>query len=300
MIFNGLKHSLACVSHYDRSDLAEACEKNKGPYPYVALTLGRHEIDEFVSDEKLQSHIDLIELRLDSMLKDSQDLESRKVFSNVVKLCLRRDVTFQYLLTLRTENEGGEARFIAEEYVLAISRLLSAFYKTPEALSHVAGLDIEVQNFHKAGEDIVKVIKNIKDKTIILSSHIVRPFKVASHTCDDTTNSCDFTQSIEEKLNLLLTEYKKCIDCGIENVLIKLAVELLSNKELEVFEKIIVDFRKKYDLPVIFIPLGKEMMNERVSNPCFKSPIYFAKRERDETTGQLDAIELCKLLIAQN
>ena len=70
MIFNGLKHSLACVSHYDRSDLAEACEKNKGPYPYVALTLGRHEIDEFVSDEKLQSHIDLIELRLDSMLKD--------------------------------------------------------------------------------------------------------------------------------------------------------------------------------------------------------------------------------------
>ena len=131
MIFNGLKHSLACVSHYDRSDLAEACEKNKGPYPYVALTLGRHEIDEFVSDEKLQSHIDLIELRLDSMLKDSQDLESRKVFSNVVKLCLRRDVTFQYLLTLRTENEGGEARFSAEEYVLAISRLLSAFYKTP-------------------------------------------------------------------------------------------------------------------------------------------------------------------------
>ena len=176
MIFNGLKHSLACVSHYDRSDLAEACEKNKGPYPYVALTLGRHEIDEFVSDEKLQSHIDLIELRLDSMLKDSQDLESRKVFSNVVKLCLRRDVIFQYLLTLRTENEGGEARFSAEEYVLAISRLLSAFYKTPEALSHVAGIDIEIRNFHETGEDITEVIENIKDKTVILSSHITKPF----------------------------------------------------------------------------------------------------------------------------
>lgn len=282
MIFNGLKHSLACVSHYDRSDLAEACEKNKGPYPYVALTLGRHEIDEFVSDEKLQSHIDLIELRLDSMLKDSQDLESRKVFSNVVKLCLRRDVTFQYLLTLRTENEGGEARFSAEEYVLAISRLLSAFYKTPEALSHVAGIDIEVRNFHETGEDIIEVIENIKDKTVILSSHITKPF------------------DLKENLNLLCKEYEKCIDTGIQNVLIKLAVEISNKVELKEFEKIIAVFRSKRRMEAIFIPLGKEMMNERVSNPCFKSPIYFAKRERDETTGQLDAIELCKLLIAQN
>lgn len=282
MIFNGLKHSLACVSHYDRSDLAEACEKNKGPYPYVALTLGRHEIDEFVSDEKLQSHIDLIELRLDSMLKDSQDLESRKVFSNVVKLCLRRDVTFQYLLTLRTENEGGEARFSAEEYVLAISRLLSAFYKTPEALSHVAGIDIEVRNFHETGEDIIEVIENIKDKTVILSSHITKPL------------------DLKENLNLLCKEYEKCIDTGIQNVLIKLAVEISNKAELKEFEKIIAEFRSKRRMEAIFIPLGKEMMNERVSNPCFKSPIYFAKRERDETTGQLDAIELCKLLIAQN
>jgi len=282
MIFNGLKHSLACVSHYDRSDLAEACEKNKGPYPYVALTLGRHEIDEFVSDEKLQSHIDLIELRLDSMLKDSQDLESRKVFSNVVKLCLRRDVTFQYLLTLRTENEGGEARFSAEEYVLAISRLLSAFYKTPEALSHVAGIDIEVRNFHETGEDIIEVIENIKDKTVILSSHIVKPL------------------DLKENLNLLCKEYEKCIDTGIQNVLIKLAVEISNKAELKEFEKIIAEFRSKRRMEAIFIPMGKEMMNERVSNPCFKSPIYFAKRERDETTGQLDAIELCKLLIAQN
>lgn len=282
MIFNGLKHSLACVSHYDRSDLAEACEKNKGPYPYVALTLGRHEIDEFVSDEKLQSHIDLIELRLDSMLKDSQDLESRKVFSNVVKLCLRRDVTFQYLLTLRTENEGGEARFSAEEYVLAISRLLSAFYKTPEALSHVAGIDIEIRNFHETGEDITEVIENIKDKTIILSSHIVKPF------------------DLKDNLNLLCKEYEKCIDTGIQNVLIKLAVEISNKAELKEFEKKIAEFRSKRRMEAIFIPLGKEMMNERVSNPCFKSPIYFAKRERDETTGQLDAIELCKLLIAQN
>lgn len=282
MIFNGLKHSLACVSHYDRSDLAEACEKNKGPYPYVALTLGRHEIDEFVSDEKLQSHIDLIELRLDSMLKDSQDLESRKVFSNVVKLCLRRDVTFQYLLTLRTENEGGEARFSAEEYVLAISRLLSAFYKTPEALSHVAGIDIEVRNFHETGEDIIEVIENIKDKTVILSSHITKPL------------------DLKENLNLLCKEYEKCIDTGIQNVLIKLAVEISNKVELKEFEKIIAVFRSKRRMEAIFIPLGKEMMNERVSNPCFKSPIYFAKRERDETTGQLDAIELCKLLIAQN
>lgn len=282
MIFNGLKHSLACVSHYDRSDLAEACEKNKGPYPYVALTLGRHEIDEFVSDEKLQSHIDLIELRLDSMLKDSQDLESRKVFSNVVKLCLRRDVTFQYLLTLRTENEGGEARFSAEEYVLAISRLLSAFYKTPEALSHVAGIDIEVRNFHETGEDIIEVIENIKDKTVILSSHITKPL------------------DLKDNLNLLCKEYEKCIDTGIQNVLIKLAVEISNKAELKEFEKIIAEFRSKRRMEAIFIPLGKEMMNERVSNPCFKSPIYFAKRERDETTGQLDAIELCKLLIAQN
>ena len=282
MIFNGLKHSLACVSHYDRSDLAEACEKNKGPYPYVALTLGRHEIDEFVSDEKLQSHIDLIELRLDSMLKDSQDLESRKVFSNVVKLCLRRDVTFQYLLTLRTENEGGEARFSAEEYVLAISRLLSAFYKTPEALSHVAGIDIEIRNFHETGEDITEVIENIKDKTVILSSHITKPF------------------DLKDNLNLLYKEYEKCIDTGIQNVLIKLAVEISNKAELKEFEKIIAEFRSKRRMEAIFIPLGKEMMNERVSNPCFKSPIYFAKRERDETTGQLDAIELCKLLIAQN
>lgn len=282
MIFNGLKHSLACVSHYDRSDLAEACEKNKGPYPYVALTLGRHEIDEFVSDEKLQSHIDLIELRLDSMLKDSQDLESRKVFSNVVKLCLRRDVTFQYLLTLRTENEGGEARFSAEEYVLAISRLLSAFYKTPEALSHVAGIDIEIRNFHETGEDITEVIENIKDKTVILSSHITKPF------------------DLKDNLNLLCKEYEKCIDTGIQNVLIKLAVEILNKAELKEFEKKIAEFRSKRRMEAIFIPLGKEMMNERVSNPCFKSPIYFAKRERDETTGQLDAIELCKLLIAQN
>lgn len=282
MIFNGLKHSLACVSHYDRSDLAEACEKNKGPYPYVALTLGRHEIDEFVSDEKLQSHIDLIELRLDSMLKDSQDLESRKVFSNVVKLCLRRDVTFQYLLTLRTENEGGEARFSAEEYVLAISRLLSAFYKTPEALSHVAGIDIEIRNFHETGEDITEVIENIKDKTVILSSHITKPF------------------DLKDNLNLLCKEYEKCIDTGIQNVLIKLAVEISNKAELKEFEKKIAEFRSKRRMEVIFIPLGKEMMNERVSNPCFKSPIYFAKRERDETTGQLDAIELCKLLIAQN
>ena len=282
MIFNGLKHSLACVSHYDRSDLAEACEKNKGLYPYVALTLGRHEIDEFVSDEKLQSHIDLIELRLDSMLKDSQDLESRKVFSNVVKLCLRRDVTFQYLLTLRTENEGGEARFSAEEYVLAISRLLSAFYKTPEALSHVAGIDIEVRNFHETGEDIIEVIENIKDKTVILSSHITKPL------------------DLKENLNLLCKEYEKCIDTGIQNVLIKLAVEISNKAELKEFEKIIAEFRSKRHMEAIFIPLGKEMMNERVSNPCFKSPIYFAKRERDETTGQLDAIELCKLLIAQN
>lgn len=282
MIFNGLKHSLACVSHYDRSDLAEACEKNKGPYPYVALTLGRHEIDEFVSDEKLQSHIDLIELRLDSMLKDSQDLESRKVFSNVVKLCLRRDVTFQYLLTLRTENEGGEARFSAEEYVLAISRLLSAFYKTPEALSHVAGIDIEIRNFHETGEDITEVIENIKDKTIILSSHITKPF------------------DLKDNLNLLCKEYEKCIDTGIQNVLIKLAVEISNKAELKEFEKKIAEFRSKRRMEAIFIPLGKEMMNERVSNPCFKSPIYFAKRERDETTGQLDAIELCKLLIAQN
>lgn len=282
MIFNGLKHSLACVSHYDRSDLAEACEKNKGPYPYVALTLGRHEIDEFVSDEKLQSHIDLIELRLDSMLKDSQDLESRKVFSNVVKLCLRRDVTFQYLLTLRTENEGGEARFSAEEYVLAISRLLSAFYKTPEALSHVAGIDIEIRNFHETGEDITEVIENIKDKTVILSSHITKPF------------------DLKDNLNLLCKEYEKCIDTGIQNVLIKLAVEISNKAELKEFEKIIAEFRSKRRMEAIFIPLGKEMMNERVSNPCFKSPIYFAKRERDETTGQLDAIELCKLLIAQN
>ena len=282
MIFNGLKHSLACVSHYDRSDFAEACEKNKGPYPYVALTLGRHEIDEFVSDEKLQSHIDLIELRLDSMLKDSQDLESRKVFSNVVKLCLRRDVTFQYLLTLRTENEGGEARFSAEEYVLAISRLLSAFYKTPEALSHVAGIDIEIRNFHETGEDITEVIENIKDKTVILSSHITKPF------------------DLKENLNLLCKEYEKCIDTGIQNVLIKLAVEISNKAELKEFEKKIAEFRSKRRMEAIFIPLGKEMMNERVSNPCFKSPIYFAKRERDETTGQLDAIELCKLLIAQN
>lgn len=282
MIFNGLKHSLACVSHYDRSDLAEACEKNKGPYPYVALTLGRHEIDEFVSDEKLQSHIDLIELRLDSMLKDSQDLESRKVFSNVVKLCLRRDVTFQYLLTLRTENEGGEARFSAEEYVLAISRLLSAFYKTPEALSHVAGIDIEIRNFHETGEDIIEVIENIKDKTVILSSHITKPL------------------DLKENLNLLCKEYEKCIDTGIQNVLIKLAVEISNKAELKEFEKKIAEFRSKRRMEAIFIPLGKEMMNERVSNPCFKSPIYFAKRERDETTGQLDAIELCKLLIAQN
>lgn len=282
MISNDLKPSLACVSHYDRSDLAEACEKNKGPYPYVALTLGRHEIDEFVSDEKLQSHIDLIELRLDSMLKDSQDLESRKVFSNVVKLCLRRDVTFQYLLTLRTENEGGEARFSAEEYVLAISRLLSAFYKTPEALSHVAGIDIEVRNFHETGEDIIEVIENIKDKTVILSSHITKPL------------------DLKENLNLLCKEYEKCIDTGIQNVLIKLAVEISNKAELKEFEKIIAEFRSKRRMEAIFIPLGKEMMNERVSNPCFKSPIYFAKRERDETTGQLDAIELCKLLIAQN
>lgn len=282
MIFNGLKHSLACVSHYDRSDLAEACEKNKGPYPYVALTLGRHEIDEFVSDEKLQSHIDLIELRLDSMLKDSQDLESRKVFSNVVKLCLRRDVTFQYLLTLRTENEGGEARFSAEEYVLAISSLLSAFYKTPEALSHVAGIDIEIRNFHETGEDITEVIENIKDKTVILSSHITKPF------------------DLKDNLNLLCKEYEKCIDTGIQNVLIKLAVEISNKAELKEFEKKIAEFRSKRCIEAIFIPLGKEMMNERVSNPCFKSPIYFAKRERDETTGQLDAIELCKLLIAQN
>lgn len=282
MIFNGLKHSLACVSHYDRSDLAEACEKNKGPYPYVALTLGRHEIDEFVSDEKLQSHIDLIELRLDSMLKDSQDLESRKVFSNVVKLCLRRDVIFQYLLTLRTENEGGEARFSAEEYVLAISRLLSAFYKTPEALSHVAGIDIEIRNFHETGEDITEVIENIKDKTVILSSHITKPF------------------DLKDNLNLLYKEYEKCIDTGIQNVLIKLAVEISNKAELKEFEKKIAEFRSKRRMEAIFIPLGKEMMNERVSNPCFKSPIYFAKRERDETTGQLDAIELCKLLIAQN
>lgn len=282
MIFNGLKHSLACVSHYDRSDLAEACEENKGPYPYVALTLGRHEIDEFVSDEKLQSHIDLIELRLDSMLKDSQDLESRKVFSNVVKLCLRRDVTFQYLLTLRTENEGGEARLSAEEYVLAISRLLSAFYKTPEALSHVAGIDIEVRNFHETGEDIIEVIENIKDKTVILSSHITKPL------------------DLKDNLNLLCKEYEKCIDTGIQNVLIKLAVEISNKAELKEFEKIIAEFRSKRRMEAIFIPLGKEMMNERVSNPCFKSPIYFAKRERDETTGQLDAIELCKLLIAQN
>ena len=282
MIFNGLKHSLACVSHYDRSDLAEACEKNKGPYPYVALTLGRHEIDEFVSDEKLQSHVDLIELRLDSMLKDSQDLESRKVFSNVVKLCLRRDVTFQYLLTLRTENEGGEARFSAEEYVLAISRLLSAFYKTPEALSHVAGIDIEIRNFHETGEDITEVIENIKDKTVILSSHITKPF------------------DLKDNLNLLCKEYEKCIDTGIQNVLIKLAVEISNKAELKEFEKIIAEFRSKRRMEAIFIPLGKEMMNERVSNPCFKSPIYFAKRERDETTGQLDAIELCKLLVAQN
>lgn len=282
MIFNGLKHSLACVSHYDRSDLAEACEKNKGPYPYVALTLGRHEIDEFVSDEKLQSHIDLIELRLDSMLKDSQDLESRKVFLNVVKLCLRRDVTFQYLLTLRTENEGGEARFSAEEYVLAISRLLSAFYKTPEALSHVAGIDIEIRNFHETGEDITEVIENIKDKIVILSSHITKPF------------------DLKDNLNLLCKEYEKCIDTGIQNVLIKLAVEISNKAELKEFEKKIAEFRSKRRMEAIFIPLGKEMMNERVSNPCFKSPIYFAKRERDETTGQLDAIELCKLLIAQN
>lgn len=282
MIFNGLKHSLACVSHYDRSDLAEACEKNKGSYPYVALTLGRHEIDEFVSDEKLQSHIDLIELRLDSMLKDSQDLESRKVFSNVVKLCLRRDVTFQYLLTLRTKNEGGEARFSAEEYVLAISRLLSAFYKTPEALSHVAGIDIEIRNFHETGEDITEVIENIKDKTVILSSHITKPF------------------DLKDNLNLLCKEYEKCIDTGIQNVLLKLAVEISNKAELKEFEKIIAEFRSKRRMEAIFIPLGKEMMNERVSNPCFKSPIYFAKRERDETTGQLDAIELCKLLIAQN
>ena len=282
MIFNGLKHSLECVSHYDRSDLAEACEKKKGPYPYVALTLGRHEIDEFVSDEKLQSHIDLIELRLDSMLKDSQDLESRKVFSNVVKLCLRRNVTFQYLLTLRTENEGGEARFSAEEYVLAISRLLSAFYKTPEALSHVAGIDIEIRNFHETGEDITEVIENIKDKTVILSSHITKPF------------------DLKDNLNLLCKEYEKCIDTGIQNVLIKLAVEISNKAELKEFEKKIAEFRSKRRMEAIFIPLGKEMMNERVSNPCFKSPIYFAKRERDETTGQLDAIELCKLLIAQN
>lgn len=282
MIFNGLKHSLACVSHYDRSNLVEACEKNKGPYPYVALTLGRHEIDEFVSDEKLQSHIDLIELRLDSMLKDSQDLESRKVFSNVMKLCLRRDVTFQYLLTLRTENEGGEARLSAEEYVLAISRLLSAFYKTPEALSHVAGIDIEVRNFHETGEDIIEVIENIKDKTVILSSHITKPL------------------DLKDNLNLLCKEYEKCIDTGIQNVLIKLAVEISNKAELKEFEKKIAEFRSKRRMEAIFIPLGKEMMNERVSNPCFKSPIYFAKRERDETTGQLDAIELCKLLIAQN
>ena len=282
MIFNGLKHSLACVSHYDRSDLAEACEKNKGPYPYVALTLGRHEIDEFVSDEKLQSHIDLIELRLDSMLKDSQDLESRKVFSNVVKLCLRRDVTFQYLLTLRTENEGGETRLSAKEYVLAIRRLLSAFYKTPEALSHVAGIDIEVRNFHETGEDIIEVIENIKDKTVILSSHITKPL------------------DLKDNLNLLCKEYEKCIDTGIQNVLIKLAVEISNKAELKEFEKKIAEFRSKRRMEAIFIPLGKEMMNERVSNPCFKSPIYFAKRERDETTGQLDAIELCKLLIAQN
>ena len=282
MIFNDLKPSLVCVSHYDRSDLTEACEKNKEPYPYVALTLGRHEIDEFVSDEKLQSHIDLIELRLDSMLKDSQDLESRKVFSNVVKLCLRRDVTFQYLLTLRTENEGGEARFSAEEYVLAISRLLSAFYKTPEALSHVAGIDIEIRNFHETGEDITEVIENIKDKTVILSSHITKPF------------------DLKDNLNLLCKEYEKCIDTGIQNVLIKLAVEISNKAELKEFEKKIAEFRSKRRMEAIFIPLGKEMMNERVSNPCFKSPIYFAKRERDETTGQLDAIELCKLLIAQN
>lgn len=278
MISNDLKPSLACVSHYDRSDLAEACEKNKGLYPYVALTLGRHEIDEFVSNEKLQSHIDLIELRLDSMLKDSQDLESRKVFSNVVKLCLRRDVTFQYLLTLRTENEGGEARFSAEEYVLAISRLLSAFYKTPEALSHVAGIDIEIRNFHETGEDITEVIENIKDKTVILSSHITKPF------------------DLKDNLNLLCKEYEKCVDTGIQNVLIKLAVEISNKAELKEFEKKIAEFRSKRRMEAIFIPLGKEMMNERVSNPCFKSPIYFAKRERDETTGQLDVLELCKQL----
>lgn len=282
MIFNDLKSSLACGSHYRQNGLAEAYEKNKGSYPYVALTLGRHEIDEFVSDEKLQSHIDLIELRLDSMLKDAQDLENREAFLNIVKLCLRRDIRFQYLLTLRTENEGGEARLSAEEYVLCIRRLISAFYKTPEALSHVAGIDIEVRNFHETGEDIIEVIENIKDKTVILSSHITKPL------------------DLKENLNLLCKEYEKCIDTGIQNVLIKLAVEISNKAELKEFEKIIAEFRSKRRMEAIFIPLGKEMMNERVSNPCFKSPIYFAKRERDETTGQLDAIELCKLLIAQN
>lgn len=282
MIFNDLKSSLACGSHYRQNGLAEAYEKNKGSYPYVVLTLGHRELDEFISDEELQSHIDLIELRLDSMLKDAQDLENREAFLNIVKLCLRRDIRFQYLLTLRTENEGGEARLSAEEYVLCIRRLISAFYKTPEALSHVAGIDIEVRNFHETGEDIIEVIENIKDKTVILSSHITKPL------------------DLKENLNLLCKEYEKCIDTGIQNVLIKLAVEISNKAELKEFEKIIAEFRSKRRMEAIFIPLGKEMMNERVSNPCFKSPIYFAKRERDETTGQLDAIELCKLLIAQN
>ena len=282
MIFNDLKPSLACGSHYRQNGLAEAYEKNKGSYPYVAFTLGRHEIDEFVSDEKLQSHIDLIELRLDSMLKDSQDLENREAFLNIVKLCLRRDIRFQYLLTLRTENEGGEARLSVEEYVLCIRRLISAFYKTPESLSHVAGLDIEVRNFHETGEDITAVIGNIKDKTIILSSHIVKPF------------------DLKENLNLLCKEYEKCIDAGIQNVLIKLAVKISNKAELKEFEKIIAEFRSKRRIEAIFIPLGREMMNERINNPCFKSPIYFAKRGSDEITGQLDVLELCKQLISRN
>lgn len=299
MIFNCLKPALTYGLHDDKNDFSGIDREDQCLRPCIALTLERLEIDECISDKELQSHIDLIEFRLDSVIKDLQDSESPDIFSDVVSLCLRRDIDFKYLFTLRTENEGGDARLNAEEYILCIMRLISEIYRIPKALGHVAGLDIEVQNFHKAGEDIVKVIKNIKDKTIILSSHIVRPFKVASYTCDDTTNSCDFTQSIEEKLNLLLTEYKKCIDCGIKNVLIKLAVELLSNKELEVFEKIIVDFRKKYDLPAIFIPLGSKMMNERIYNDCFKAPVYFAKLCRDKVTGQFDAIELYKHLISE-
>ena len=60
------------------------------------------------------------------------------------------------------------------------------------------------------------------------------------------------------------------------------------------------EFSESVDHIMVMTDGSLKMMNERVSNPCFKSPIYFAKRERDETTGQLDAIELCKLLIAQN